>query len=85
MNLDAFIWMILSILCAASIAGGLVMYIKSTNPYARAFGAASAAAGIVMLGIVMVTLPLSHTQNKTPEPTIHYQEYSSGEWQQHEK
>ncbi len=57
--MSALIWIILSILGAASIAGGIVIYSKSTGTYARALGAASTAAGIVMLGIVLVTLPVS--------------------------
>jgi hypothetical protein len=83
MNLDALIWIILSIFGAASIAGGVVLYSKSKGPYARALGAASAVAGIVMLGIVLVTLPVSQAKNGTPEPAIHYQEHLSGEWQQY--
>ena len=75
MNLVALIWMILSILGVASIAGGIVIYCKSTKPYARALGAASTAAGIVMLAIVIVTVPVSQTQNGIPKPAIHYQDY----------
>ena len=82
MNLDTLLWIVLSIFGAASIAGGSSLYSKSKGPYARALGAASATAGIVMLGIVLLTLPVSQTKNGVPEPTIHYQEHLSGEWQQ---
>jgi len=74
--------MILSILGAALIAAGIVIYSKSIRPYPRALGAAFTAAGIVMLGIVLVTLPVSQTNNRMPEPTIHYQNHLSGDWQQ---
>lgn len=60
--MDTLIWMIFSILGAASIAGGIVIYSKSKGSCARALGTASAAAGIVMLGIVLVTLPVSQTK-----------------------
>lgn len=85
MNLDAPIWMILIILGAASIAGGIVVYSKSTGTYARALGAATIAAGIVMLGIVLLTLPVSQSQESMPEPKVHYQEHLSGEWQQQQE
>ena len=82
MNSDVLIWMILSIFGAAFIAGGIVLYSKGTRPYARALGAASTAAGVVMLGIVLMTLPASQTENRAPEPTVHYQYHLSGGWQQ---
>ena len=75
MNLDTLIFIILSILGAASIAGGIVMYRKSTRPCERALGAYSIAAGIVMLGIVLITLPVCRIQNGMSEPTVQHQEY----------
>jgi len=74
MDGGAVIWMTLSILSTALIAGGIVAYRGSQSTGARSFGAAAIAAGIVMWAIVLVTLPVSHTQQESPEPTLHYQE-----------
>jgi len=57
----AIIWMILSILGAALIAGGIVAYRRSRRTGVRAFGAAAFAAGVVMWAIVLVTIPVSST------------------------
>ena len=61
MSWGAVIWMILSILGAALIAGGIVMYRRSGRTGARSFGAAAIAAGVVMWAIVVVTIPVSST------------------------
>ncbi|UCG83589.1 MAG: hypothetical protein JSW38_01865 [Dehalococcoidia bacterium] len=75
MNWDAIIWMILSILGAALIIGGIVAYRGSQRTAVRAFVAAAIAAGLVMWAIVIVTVPVSGTGHGSPEPTIHLQEH----------
>lgn len=55
------IWLILGILGAALIAGGIVAYRGSRRTGIRSFGAAAIAAGVVMWAIVAVTIPLSST------------------------
>ena len=59
MDSGAVIWMILAILGAALVAGGVVGYRKGTGPAVKAFSAAAIAAGVVMWLIVLVTLPAS--------------------------
>ncbi|HEY48778.1 MAG TPA: hypothetical protein G4O13_01875, partial [Dehalococcoidia bacterium] len=61
MDWGAVLWIILSILGAALIAGGIVAYRKSRGTGARSFGAAAIAAGVVMWVIVIVTIPVSST------------------------
>ena len=75
MDWAAVIWIILSILGAALIAGGIVAYRRSRRTGVRAFGAAALAAGIVMWAIVLVTIPVSSTQHVSPEPALRYQEH----------
>jgi hypothetical protein len=79
MNWDAVIWMILSILGAAFITGGIVAYRGSWRTRIRAFAAAAIAAGVVMWAIVIVTIPVSSTGHGSPEPTQHYQEHTLSE------
>ena len=61
MDWGAVIWIILSILGAALVAGGIVAYRRSTGTGVKSFGAASIAAGIVMWVIVIVAIPVSGT------------------------
>ncbi len=70
MDWGAVIWIILSILGAGFIAGGVVMYLKSKNPVVKAFGAAAVAMGVVMWAIVLFTLPVSQTGHPSPDPTV---------------
>ncbi len=79
MNWDAIVWMVLSILGAALIAGGIVAYRRSWRTGVRSFCAAAIAAGVVMWAIVLVTIPVSSTQDGSPEPTLHYQEHTLSE------
>ncbi len=46
-------WLILAVLGAASLVGGIVAYRGSTTVGIRAFGAASVAAGVIMLGAAL--------------------------------
>ena len=64
------IWIILIVLGAALIAGGIVAYRGSRRTGVRAFSAAGIAAGIVMWAIVVMIIPVSSSDNKSPSPTI---------------
>jgi hypothetical protein len=52
------IQLILAILGAALIAGGIVAYRGSQSTGVRAFGAAAIAAGVVMWAILVLTIPV---------------------------
>ncbi len=64
------IWIILIVLGAALIAGGIVAYRGSRRTGVRAFSAAGIAAGVVMWAIVIITIPASSSDNKSPSPTV---------------
>jgi len=64
------IWITLIVLGAALIAGGIVAYRGSRRTGVRAFSAAGIAAGIVMWAIVVITIPVSSSDNKSPSPTV---------------
>jgi len=64
------IWIILIVLGAALIAGGIVAYRGSRRTGVRAFSAAGIAAGVVMWAIVVITIPVSSSDNKSPSPTV---------------
>jgi hypothetical protein len=53
------IQLILAILGAALIAGGIVAYRGSQKTGVQAFGAAAIAAGVVMWAILVLTIPVS--------------------------
>ena len=74
MDWGAVIWIILSVLGAALMAGGIVAYRRSSRTGVRSLAAAAAAAGVVMWVIVIVTIPVSGTQDSSPEPVQHKQE-----------
>ena len=61
MNWDAIFWMTFSVLGVASIVGGIVAYRGGSRLAVRVPGAGIAAAGVVMLAIVMMTMPVSST------------------------
>ena len=69
MDWGSVIGLILAILGAASIVGGIVAYRGSTTVSVRAFGAASVAAGVVMWAVILVTVPVS-TSGDAPSPII---------------
>ena len=50
---------ILGILGAGLMAGGIVLYRKSTSANARALAAAFVAAGVVMWGLILLVTPVS--------------------------
>ena len=59
MDWGAVVWLILGVLGAAFIAGGVVAYRGSTSVGVRAPAAAAVAAGVAMWVIVLVTIPAS--------------------------
>jgi len=73
MNWDALMWVLLSIFGAALVIGGIVAYRGIQRTGLRALAAAGVAAGIVMWAIVLVTIPVSGTQQGSPEPVQHLQ------------
>ena len=70
MDWGGVIQLILAILGAAFIAGGVVAYRRSALTGVRAFGASAVAAGVVMWAVVLLTVPVSTTGGGSPEPTI---------------
>ncbi len=70
MDWGSVVWLILVIIGAASIVGGIVAYRGSKSTGGRAAGAALAAAGVAMWAIVLVTVPVSSSSGDTPAPII---------------
>ena len=60
----------LAISGAALIVGGIIAFRGSSRTGVRAFGAAGAAAGIVMWAIVLLTFPVSSSDDKSPAPIV---------------
>ena len=69
-EMEAIIWLILGIMGAALMAGGIVAYRGSGRTGVRASGAAAFAAGVVMCAIVAVTIPALQVQDQPPQPII---------------
>ena len=70
MNWDAILWLVLGILGAALITGGIVAYRGSPRVGVRAFGASATAAGIAMWAVVLIIVPVSSSSDGSPEPTV---------------
>ncbi len=66
MDPGSLIWLILAILGAALIVGGIVAYRGSEAVGVRAFAAAAVAAGVVMWAIIVLTVPVSATGTNVP-------------------
>ncbi len=64
------IQIILGIVGAALIVGGIVAYLGSRKTGVRAFCAAAVAAGVVMWAVVLVTVPASSSDSTPPSPTV---------------
>ena len=64
------IQIILGILGAAFIIGGIVAYRGSARTGVRAFAASAVAAGVVMWAVVLFTVPLSSTGGGPQEPIV---------------
>jgi zinc transporter ZupT len=63
----------LAILGAAAVVGGVVAYRGSARPGVRAFAAASVASGVMMLMIVTMVVPVTYSDNESPQPEIGFQ------------
>ncbi len=70
MDWGSVVWLILVIIGAASIVGGIVAYRGSKSTGGRAAGAALAAAGIAMWAVVLVTVPVSSSSGESPSPIV---------------
>ena len=70
MDWGSIVWLILAVLGAASIVGGIVAYRGSVSTGGRAAGAALVAAGVVMWAVVLVTVPVSSSGGESPAPII---------------
>jgi hypothetical protein len=70
MTSEGVIWLVLAIGGAAAFAGGLIFYRGSTTTGKRAAGAALMAAGVAMWFILVATIPVSVSDNASPEPDI---------------
>ena len=70
MDWDSIVWLILAVLGAASIVGGVVVFRGSGNTGGRAAGSALAAAGVVMWAVILVTVPLSTSSSDAPSPIV---------------
>ena len=77
MDWGAVIQLILAILGAALIAGGIVAYRRSARTGVRTFGASAVAAGVVMWAVVLMTVPVSTTGGGSLEPTVEKVEASA--------
>ena len=70
MDWGSIVWLILAVLGAASIVGGIVVYRGSGSTGGRAAGAALAAGGVVMWAVILVTVPVSTSSRDAPSPIV---------------
>ena len=71
MDWGSVVWLILAVLGAASIVGGVVGYRGSVNTGGRVAGAALAAAGVAMWAVILVTVPVSTSSSSdAPSPIV---------------
>ena len=61
MDIGFIIWLVLAIVGAALIAGGIVLVFRGNKTGTRAWGAAAIAAGVVMWAIILLTVITSST------------------------
>lgn len=59
MNWDTLLWIVLIIVGAALVGGGVVAYRRSRRTGVRSLAASGIAAGVMMLAIVALTVPVS--------------------------
>jgi hypothetical protein len=72
--MEFIIIVILGILGAALIAGGIVAYRRGEGTAVKSIGAAAVAAGVVMWAVIAITTPVSSEAGgagATPEPSVH--------------
>jgi drug/metabolite transporter (DMT)-like permease len=70
MDWGSIVWILLAIVGAAAIVGGIVAYRGSKSTGGQAAGAALAAAGIAMWAIVLITVPVSSSGGDSPDPIV---------------
>ena len=70
MEWEFIIKLILGILGAALVAGGIIAYRGSERTSIRAFSAAAIAAGVVMWAAIVFTTPVSHEVGRQPAAII---------------
>ncbi len=68
MDWGLVVWIVLAVLGAALVVGGIVAYRGSKSTGGRAAGAALAAAGVAMWAIILVTVPVSSSSGDAPSP-----------------
>lgn len=68
MEWDLVFWIVLAVLGAALVVGGIVAYRGSRSTGGRAGGAALVAAGVAMWAIILVTVPVSSSSGEAPSP-----------------
>ncbi len=69
MDWGSVVWLLLAIVGAASIAGGVVAY-RRGGSVGQTLGAASVAAGVAMWAIILVTVPMSTSSGDSPAPIV---------------
>jgi len=70
MDWGFIIWLILGVLGAALIAGGIVAYRGSKAVLVRSLAASAVAGGIVMWVALLFTVPIARTESVSVEPVI---------------
>ena len=70
MNWEFIILMLTAILGAGLVTGGVVAYRGSRNNGIRAFGAAAVAAGVIMWVAILITTPLSYSNEGPSGPVV---------------
>ncbi len=70
MDWSAVIQLALAVVGGALIVGGIVAYRRSSRGMVRPFAAAAIAAGAVMWMVVLLTVPVSSTDEGSPDPVV---------------
>jgi len=70
MDAGSIVWLVLLVLGAALIGGGLFAYRGSQKSGTRVLATAAMAAGAAMWAAAIVTVPVSQTQDVMPNPPI---------------
>jgi hypothetical protein len=72
MDWGAVAWIVLGILGAGLIFGGIVAYLRHTNPTVRALSAAGIASGLAMWAVIGFTVPASTSSDngESPSPVV---------------
>ncbi len=70
MDWGFIVWLILGVLGAALIAGGIVAYRRSKAVLVRSLAASAIAGGTAMWAVILFTVPITQTESVSPEPVI---------------